>query len=549
MVELEELRQQLHEEREARKEAERMLVACDVDLSSCAQQVHELALSPELSPHPIFMFSADGDLLLANSAAKKAFAEHFEDRVSLGTLFPEIYELNLRRIIKRDLTVSLKLAYSSSWFQAHIRGVSASNFINIYLSDITPIERIKNEVEEDRLETEQLIASIRSILVGLDNDGYITRWNSTAETVFGWGAQEAIGRHVDQCITAWSLGTFEVVQELMDGERHVGIADARYTRPDQPNERHIDIAITRVYNLDHHPAGYLILARDVTEKKELEIQLLQAQKLESLGQLAAGIAHEINTPIQFIGDNTHFLSKAFDRLDHVLEISERVAKQYAEFDAIPGLVEEMEQAMKTSKIAYMRNEIPYAIEETLKGLEQVASIVRGMKQFSHPGSGGKQLIDINECILDTITVSRNEWKYVAKMETDLDPALPPVMCYANEINQVMLNMVVNAAHAIEKSIKDGTQQQGKISLRTKAQAKGVCIEISDTGTGIPAEVLPKIFDPFFTTKEPGKGTGQGLSIVHNAIRKHDGIINVDTREGEGTTFTIKLPPHDPDMDE
>lgn len=537
MVDLEDLRLQLHKEKEARKEMERLLGDAKGGLTA------EFARFPEVSPHPIMQFSAEGVLLLTNPKAQDIFSEQIAAGVMLGELFPETNGLNTRRIIDRQLTVSLKVSQGEYFFQAHLRGVSDTDVLNIYLNDITNLERIKNEIEEDRIETEQLVASITSILVGINNDGVVTRWNTVAASAFSLTAQEAIGKHVDQCIQTWSLGTFDMIKEMVEGEQDVVVEDVRYQRPGQSTENHIDITITRVYGLGNIPTGYLILARDVTDKKKLEVQLMQAQKLESLGHLAAGIAHEINTPIQFIGDNTHFLENAFKRIDKVIAISEQLARKYKAQEPIDELIEEMESVMKKSKMGYIRGEIPYAIEEALKGLEQVASIVKGMKLFSHPGTGSKILIDINECINNSITVSRSEWKYLADLETDLDPALPPVMGQANELNQVILNMIVNAAHAIESAIETGSHSQGRITVKTYTGDDTVNIEITDTGTGMPEDVVAKIFDPFFTTKEPGKGTGQGLSIAHSVIRKHEGTITVESIEGEGTTFFIHLPAH------
>ena len=543
MFELSELKQRLHEEQEARKVAEQLLDERSDDLASCTKELADFALFPELSPHPVLRFSADGILLLANPKASSTFARQIKEDADLSDFFPETRDLNLKRIIKKDLTVPLKVSQGSFTFQAHIRGISSSNTLNVYLNDITNLERIKNEIEGDRIETEQLIASIRSILIELNKDGYVTRWNAEAAVAFGIETHDVIGKHIDTCVNTWSLGEFNFIEQLMEGEKLGIIEDARYTKPGDTAESHIDVSITRITSINGIPAGYLILARDVTEKKELEVQLLQAQKLESLGQLAAGIAHEINTPIQFIGDNTHFLSLAFQRLDNVLAISEKLSKRYKQQEPLDEWVEEMDRVMKKAKIAYMRSEIPYAIEEALKGLEQVASIVKGMKQFSHPGTGDKKLINVNECIQNTITVSRNEWKYIAEIETDLDSMLPSVLCHAIEINQVILNMIVNAAHAIEPLIEDTGQNKGLITIRTFSKGETVYIQISDTGTGIPEEIVSKIFDPFFTTKEPGKGTGQGLSIAYNAITKHEGTISVESTVGEGTTFTIQLPAH------
>ena len=516
-------------------------VACKDIPSDSEKSASGLTLFAELNPHPVFRFSSDGTFLLANPAAQSVFAAQIAAEMKMGDFFPETRDLNLKRIIKKDLTIPLKIVLGSSFFQAHIRGVSASDFLNIYLSDITHLERIKNEIEEDRVETEQLIASIKSILIGLDNEGQVTRWNAEAVYAFGVEVHEAMGRHVDQCIHAWSLGKFDAVEGLMEGERYKFIAEGWYKKADGSDGRHIDVVITHMFSLDGKPSGYLILAHDTSEKKKLELQLLQAQKLESLGQLAAGIAHEINTPIQFISDNTHFLGAAFERLDKVLSLSSQLIEHFKTEASFEGLVAELEATMQQSKFTYMRGEIPFAIEESLKGLDQVASIVRGMKKFSHPGSGDKTLTNINECLQDTITISRNEWKYVAELVTELGDDLPPVLCHPNEINQVFLNLIVNAGHAIKKCIDQGLQTKGAITVRSSHEDEYVNIEISDTGTGIPKEVLPKIFDPFFTTKAPGKGTGQGLSIAYSTITGHGGDITVSTVEGEGTTFMIQLP--------
>jgi signal transduction histidine kinase len=263
--------------------------------------------------------------------------------------------------------------------------------------------------------------------------------------------------------------------------------------------------------------------RDMTERRLLERQLAQAQKLESIGQLAAGIAHEINTPIQYIGDNARFLQDAFRDLVVLVESSPVVAK------ATDGDVE------------YFRSEVPKAIGELIEGVDQVARIVRAMKEFSHPGPVEKTPIDINRAIESTIVVSRNEWKYVADVTTDLDHELPPVPCMAGEFNQVILNLIVNAAHAIADATKD-SGVKGEIHISTSMGGPSVEIRVSDTGCGIPEAIRSKVFDPFFTTKPVGKGTGQGLAIAHSVIvQKHGGSIQLESEPGRGTTFVIQLP--------
>ena len=196
---------------------------------------------------------------------------------------------------------------------------------------------------------------------------------------------------------------------------------------------------------------------------------------------------------------------------------------------------------------YLLEEIPRAIRQSLEGLERVAKIVRSMKEFSHPGGEEMQAIDLNRAIESTLTVSRNEWKYVADVATDFDPQLPMVDCLPGEINQVVLNLIVNAAHAIADKVRDAAGQRGTITVRTCRDGDWATIAVADTGTGIPLAIQGRVFDPFFTTKEVGRGTGQGLAIAHSVVTdKHGGTIRFESQPGEGTTFFIRLPIHAPE---
>ena len=291
-----------------------------------------------------------------------------------------------------------------------------------------------------------------------------------------------------------------------------------------------------------------ISVRDITERRLAAQQLSQSQKLESIGQLAAGIAHEINTPIQFIGDNARFLKESFGEMTPLLEEFHALISA-AEAGQVP--VDQLAQArtaLKGTDWDFLTTEIPTAIDQTLDGVGRVAQIVRAMKDFSHPSDAEMQYVDLNRAIESTLIVCRNEWKYVARMETDLEPDLPAVPCHPGEFNQVILNMIINASHAIADALKSETGElrpgeAGVIKVQTRATAND-CVEIriSDTGTGIPAEVRSRIFDPFFTTKEVGKGTGQGLAIAHNVVvKKHGGKITVESEPGKGTTFIIEMP--------
>jgi PAS domain S-box-containing protein len=284
------------------------------------------------------------------------------------------------------------------------------------------------------------------------------------------------------------------------------------------------------------------MSEEVTERKVLREQLLQAQKLESVGQLAAGIAHEINTPTQYIGDNVRFLQDAFQDLKSLLSSYERWFSAARKDGLSRETLEEAAAAVDKADAGYLLEEIPKAIDQTLEGVSRVAALVNAMKEFSHPDTKEKSPLDLNRAIASTITVARNEWKYVADLETEFDSSLAAVSCHPGEFNQVILNLIVNAAHAIADVARAGGPQRGSIKVQTRSWPEWAEVRIRDSGTGIPEKLRTRIFDPFFTTKEIGKGTGQGLAIARSVIvGKHGGSLDFETEEGKGTTFIIRLP--------
>lgn len=289
---------------------------------------------------------------------------------------------------------------------------------------------------------------------------------------------------------------------------------------------------------------------DITEQKRLERQLGVAQRLESVGMLAAGIAHEINTPIQYISDSVAFIKTAIADLQEILEeyealepVLEAAADSHAALAPLHALKEELD-------LPFLEAELPTACDRAMDGVKRVSRIVQAMKNFSHVGGEEMQAVDLNRALETTLVVAKNEWKYQAEVETDLDAELPLVQCLPGDMNQVFLNMVVNAAHAIQVKRKQGTDgsgSKGRIRISTSRQGEFAAIQIQDDGCGIAPEHLTKVFDPFFTTKEVGKGTGQGLAISHDiVVNKHRGAIVVDSTPGQGTTFTIRLPFLQPD---
>ncbi len=282
--------------------------------------------------------------------------------------------------------------------------------------------------------------------------------------------------------------------------------------------------------------------RDVTQQLELETQLRQAQKLEAVGSLAAGIAHEINTPIQFVGDNIRFLADSFAGLMNVLEHHRECREKMA---SLLGEREELQQLRDLDRqvdVDYLKIEIPLAVEQSLEGVSRVSSIVRAMKDFSHTDEREMVLADVNQMLDTTLTVARNELKYVADVTKDFAPDLPTVECFRNDLNQVFLNLFINAAHAIGDVVSTEGQGRGTITVATRRDGDEIVVSISDTGGGIPEGIRDRIFDHFFTTKEVGKGTGQGLSIARSiVVEKHKGTITFDSEIGKGTTFYIHLP--------
>jgi PAS domain S-box-containing protein len=333
---------------------------------------------------------------------------------------------------------------------------------------------------------------------------------------------------------------FALFQSLSEGTPDVS-TEYRVARPDG-NTRWVHNRGFQVRD----DAGKVVrlagIASDITERKRLESELFQARKLESIGQLAAGIAHEINTPTQYVGDNTRFVKDSFTAVARVLESHESFLAAAKAGAITPDLIARAGDILSASDWDYLRGQIPQALQETLEGVERVSKIVRAMKEFSHPGGREKTPADLNKAIESTATVARNEWKYVSDLKLELDPALPFVPCFLGEFNQAILNLIINAAHAIDDVVKAHSGTKGLITIQTRRAGDYVQVCVTDTGTGIPEAARPKIFEPFFTTKAVGKGTGQGLAMVYGTVvNRHGGTVSFETEVGRGTTFIIRLP--------
>ena len=409
--------------------------------------------------------------------------------------------------------------------------------------DITERERSEAALRAAHTESELFINSVPSILIGTDTRGRITRWNLSAATTFELPDFAVIGKPLTNCGIKW-------LHPHMDSEVAAWLQVERPERRDnlvfeREGQKHfLGITVSPVDFPDQKSLGLLITGADVTERKHLEWQLRQAQKLEAIGQLAAGVSHEINTPTQYIGDNVKFLKKVWPAINDVLQQCEAVRHSSGNGAISAETLAALLQCSQEADLAYVLKEAPKAIEGSLEGVQRVSGIVRAMKEFSHPGSEEKRPIDINHVIETTVAVAHNEWKYVAELKTDLETSLPPVPCFAGEFQQVMLNLLINAAHAIGDLHVQNGNGKGTITISTTHDRECAEIRIQDTGTGIAEEYRPRIFEPFFTTKEVGKGTGQGLALAHSVIvKKHHGNIWFETEVGKGTTFIVRLPLH------
>jgi PAS domain S-box-containing protein len=281
------------------------------------------------------------------------------------------------------------------------------------------------------------------------------------------------------------------------------------------------------------------LVREMQERERMVLELQLSQKLESVGRLAAGIAHEINTPIQYVFDSVHFLRSAYEDLNQLLDGWHRVLDTLPEQPEYAELRAEIARLMELHDIDFARAEVPKAFERTFHGIERVTTIVKAMKEFAHPDSDEQSPADLNHALQTTLLVASNEYKYHARVLTEFSE-LPAVTCNIGGLNQVFLNLLVNAAHAIQDAGKDLTT--GEIKISTSLEGDAAVIRISDNGCGVPPEHLSKLYDPFFTTKDVGRGTGQGLAITHSIlVDKHGGDISVSSRVGVGTEFVLRLP--------
>ncbi|MFP5226224.1 MAG: PAS domain S-box protein, partial [Acidobacteriota bacterium] len=403
---------------------------------------------------------------------------------------------------------------------------------------ITQIEDITlRKLAEDRLRASEeryreLFENASDLVYTLDLDLRITSLNRLAEQTTGYSREEAQGMSFcslldpGQCESLRSL-----IARMVAGEPPVKFELAMRSK----DLRRIALEVSpRLIYRDDAAVEIQAIARDITGRGLAEMELRQAQKLESVGRLASGIAHEINTPMQFVGDNVRFLHDSFEEVEALL--TELRAFCEGNGEGVKAAFQRLEKKLDTG---YLLREIPEALRQTQEGVERVVTIVRAMKEFAHPDSREQVRTDLNKALQNTLTVARNELKYVADVETDFGE-LPLVVCSVSDLNQVFLNLLVNAAHAIADVVGQ-SGRKGKIRVHTESDGRQILVTIADNGAGIPESIRDRIFDPFFTTKEVGRGTGQGLAIARAVVDRHKGSLTFQSQVGSGTTFLLRLP--------
>lgn len=376
----------------------------------------------------------------------------------------------------------------------------------------------------------EVYRTLPGALIVANADGVVGSGNEGAMRMLEWRGEDGSGLHLSRILGGGEVELERIVEALRGGRIFNG-ETSLLTQSGGVVDVILHAALSGEDANDPGKRKLVVVALDIRERKRLEVELRQAQKLESVGRLAAGVAHEINTPVQFVSDSVQFLRDALG------ELTLTVKRLRAASDTV-----ECDVSNDDDDIEYLLENVPRAFDRTLDGLARIAAIVRSMKDFAHPDAKEMRPADLNRAIESTLTIARNEYKYVADVVTSYGE-LPLLTCHVGDINQAVLNIVVNAAHAIGDVVED-TQARGRISVSTRHESEHVAIEISDTGGGIPPAIQSRIFDPFFTTKAVGRGTGQGLAIARSVVvDKHGGELSFETHAGVGTTFVIRLPIH------
>ncbi|MEM9419879.1 MAG: ATP-binding protein [Planctomycetota bacterium] len=407
---------------------------------------------------------------------------------------------------------------------------------------------LRKSLDRERAMLETVLATVPLGVFWKDRDSVILGYNRAHIEMFGLDHPDQLigtgGPDDHESFSEQQLDEFrrDDLRVMKSGLPILGLEE-NIVRPDGTT---VSVITNKVplRDDDGEIIGVLGACMDITERKQLEQQLSHAQKMESIGELAAGVAHEINTPTQFVSENMRFLGEVIEKFQRLIDQYETSLVHDSHDTGRAGRDDELRQLKDELGYDFIHTEAPQAVKESLEGLERICNIVTAMHEYSHPGDCSAHEFDLNRVVSTSATVCRNHWKFVAEIEYDLAPDLPPVYGHAGAIGQVLINLIVNAADALEGSRppQPGSPPTGRIRLTTRHASEWIELVVSDNGPGIPEELRSRIFDPFFTTKDIGEGSGQGLAITHNVIvNKHQGEINLQNNDEGGACFTLRIP--------
>ncbi len=493
------------------------------------------------------LLASKSDARVVGSVLEKLVApEQFVEKVTW------LYQHPMER--SRD-EIALKDGRTFDRFSAPMAAQDGKNYGRVwFFRDISDRKRDEDALRqsEARYRASFEGASVGQALNG--SDGRFLQVNRTFAALLGYEEHELCGKTFsDVTHPEDRQASLDAIGELLRGECATQRMEKRYLCKDG-RIQWADVSIALLRDSTGKPTQFVAHVTDISARKQAEAELKQAvaarqkveldlmhsQKLEAVGQLASGIAHEINTPTQFIGDSVHFIKEAFDGIATLLPRYRAALGASSAGRNERQLLEEIEAIEREIDLEDLIQNVPPSLERCIDGTSRIASIVRSMKEFAHSDQHEQSPADINRAIEATLTIARHEYKYVADIEKNFSE-LPPIVCHLGGLNQVFLNLIVNAAHAIEAVVKDsGTK--GRICISTRREGDLVRVDVADSGSGIPESVRRRIFEPFFTTKPVGKGTGQGLAIARSiVVDRHGGTLDFETALGKGTTFTIRLP--------
>jgi PAS domain S-box-containing protein len=445
------------------------------------------------------------------------------------------------RIEKRYIGAGGRVIWVELYVAALNDATGKATQLIAHIINITDRKRAEEAIAESNQFLESLLKAIPVPVYYKDSNGTYLGVNRALCDFFGKDEAAIIGRTALVLYPSRQAAFHEKKELEVIRSRGVQVYDTRETN----GQGELRDVIYHEATFSGRADSTVILIGvilDVTERRRVESELQHARKLEAVGQLAAGIAHEINTPVQYVGDGIYFLREVFASMLPLVRLQRQSLDGLLANVDVSALLTKVKAIEDELDLSFVEENVPGSFDRCVDGITRISTIVRAMKEFSHPDQREKAPADINQAIQSTLVIARNEYKYVADVVTEFGE-LPLLPCHIGDLNQVFLNLIVNAAQAIEDVVgKDG--ERGLIRVTTNVESDWARIDVSDTGVGVPEEVRERIFEPFFTTKEVGRGSGQGLAIARSiVVDKHGGALSFDSEVGRGTTFTIRLPLH------